>query len=493
MRTSISHPLQIAAVSAGANYGLVGLTFCPGKKQPSAVTGAWDRDLGLDLDAVAAWNAAAVVTLLEPHELTHLGVDGLGAAVRARHIAWYHLPIRDVDVPDAEFERAWGQVGPGLRARLRDGANVLVHCKGGLGRAGMIAARLLIELGMAPDEAIAQVRVVRPGAIETARQLARVRSWGPISEAAPDGGPEAVRDRAVGALLGLALGDALGTARDRLRQGGALPSSAMIAERAQSPGVGPWSGATAMALALATSLIERKGFDESDLLERLTWWADEGEFSCTGTCVGMPNAVARALTRFRNTGGLFADPAQPPDIGGAALVRLAPVAIRYWQSAGPGGPLREVAGRQSRTTDADPASLAAAALFAELLGQAIAGTPRAPLLRSGTTTAECVSSALATGAWRPWNRGELVCDGSSAALIEAALWCIARSGSFAEALQLAADLDETGATPVLTGQLAGALYGKAAIPPEWLDDLAWEELLESVALELTIPWGWFPE
>ena len=58
-------------------------------------------------------------------------------------------------------------MGEGLHARLRDGFNVLVHCKGGLGRAGTIAARLLIELGMAPQMAVGVVRQARPGAIET--------------------------------------------------------------------------------------------------------------------------------------------------------------------------------------------------------------------------------------------------------------------------------------------------------------------------------------
>ena len=74
-KTSTSHPLQIAAIVAGAGLGRVGLTFCPGKKDGHAMSGAWDRDLGLDLDAVKAWGAAAVVTLVEAHELTLLRVE----------------------------------------------------------------------------------------------------------------------------------------------------------------------------------------------------------------------------------------------------------------------------------------------------------------------------------------------------------------------------------------------------------------------------------
>jgi len=159
-RTSLSHPLQIATVQAGKGMGRIGLTFCPGKVQASAFTGAWERDLHIDLDAIKAWGAAAVVTLLEPHEMAGLKVEALGEAVAARHMRWFHLPIRDVSVPDAGFERAWKDAGADLRTILQRGGDVLVHCKGGLGRAGMITARLLVELGWDPAQAIAEVRRV---------------------------------------------------------------------------------------------------------------------------------------------------------------------------------------------------------------------------------------------------------------------------------------------------------------------------------------------
>lgn len=68
MRTSQTHPLQIAAVRPGPKLGRIGLTFCPGKKQPHAATGAWDRDLETDVQAIKTWGAGAVVTLIEDHE-----------------------------------------------------------------------------------------------------------------------------------------------------------------------------------------------------------------------------------------------------------------------------------------------------------------------------------------------------------------------------------------------------------------------------------------
>ena len=72
MRTSMTHPLQIATLSLGAGLGRIGITFCPGKVQADAMTGSWNRDLGRDLDAVRDWGAVAVVTLVEDHELEAL-------------------------------------------------------------------------------------------------------------------------------------------------------------------------------------------------------------------------------------------------------------------------------------------------------------------------------------------------------------------------------------------------------------------------------------
>jgi ADP-ribosyl-[dinitrogen reductase] hydrolase len=91
---------------------------------------------------------------------------------------WFHLPIVDVSIPDERFEREWELAGQELRSILRRRLDVLVHCRGGLGRAGTIAARLLIELGMEPTKAIERVRALRPGAIETNDQVRFVKGIG---------------------------------------------------------------------------------------------------------------------------------------------------------------------------------------------------------------------------------------------------------------------------------------------------------------------------
>lgn len=181
LRTSQSDPLRIAEVSVGPRGGLIGITFCPGKCGDSAFGARWNRDLAADLDAIRSWGAQAVVSLVEDHELELLQVRQLGAGVRERGMQWHHLPIVDVRPPGPAFEQEWARVGPGLGGLLTQGGRILVRCRGGLGRAGTVAALLLIADGQGPAEAIHRVRTARPGAIETRSQEAYVRAWRPVA------------------------------------------------------------------------------------------------------------------------------------------------------------------------------------------------------------------------------------------------------------------------------------------------------------------------
>jgi len=167
-RTSASDPLKIDTVPCRA--GQIGMTICPGKKGPSIYGPPWDRDLQTDFAAIAAWGAAAVVTLMESEEFSTVDVPGLPQVARAQPWPWYHLPFVDGGAPGAEFEDRWQTVGPQLHQLLEAGRKILIHCRGGLGRTGLVVARLLIEAGMSTETAIETVRAARPGAIETPEQ-----------------------------------------------------------------------------------------------------------------------------------------------------------------------------------------------------------------------------------------------------------------------------------------------------------------------------------
>lgn len=171
----VPETLPIAVVPAGAGFGRIGFARCPGRRDPGALA----RCLREDVAAIRAWGAGLVVTLVEAEELALLGVPDLGDRARAAGMAWLHLPIVDFGVPDTAFEEAWVTAGEAIRTRLRAGRDVALHCRGGLGRSGMIAARLLVELGTPAEVAIAAVRTARPGAIETPAQEAHVRAARP--------------------------------------------------------------------------------------------------------------------------------------------------------------------------------------------------------------------------------------------------------------------------------------------------------------------------
>lgn len=168
----VSGALPIAAVTAGEGRGRIGFTACPGRRE----AGAACRRLREDIAAIRGWGAGLVLTLVETRELDRLEVPDLGARVRAAGMAWLHLPIVDFGVPDAAFEAAWLTAGAAIRTRLLAGRDVVLHCRGGFGRSGTIAARLLVELGADPEVAIGAVRAARSGAIETPAQEAHLRA-----------------------------------------------------------------------------------------------------------------------------------------------------------------------------------------------------------------------------------------------------------------------------------------------------------------------------
>jgi ADP-ribosylglycohydrolase len=196
--------LRVDNLAIGSQSGVIGLTFCPGKQR-----GAWDRDLAADLEAIKSSGAEALVTLMETDELTAVGVPAteLGGQAASLGLEWHHLPIRDVDVPDGAFEDLWTYSGLRLRHLLVRGKKVVIHCLGGLGRTGTIAARLLVELGTSPEAAIRAVRAARTGAIETRKQEDYIKHCKPLASART---PRSREEKVLGVLLGGAIGDAFG-------------------------------------------------------------------------------------------------------------------------------------------------------------------------------------------------------------------------------------------------------------------------------------------
>lgn len=132
-----------------------------------------------DLDDVVVWGPDMVVSMTQQSEMDAALVGDLGARFRAAGMTWRHLPTRDFGVPDDMSAAPWPQALGELHRCLDEKGAVLLHCRGGLGRSGMIALRLLVERGEVPDAALERLRAVRPGAVETQEQLAWASAGAP--------------------------------------------------------------------------------------------------------------------------------------------------------------------------------------------------------------------------------------------------------------------------------------------------------------------------
>ena len=179
-RNSDTHPLDIDCVQPAEGRGLIGLSMCPGKKELDVQTGHWHRDLTKDLTRIREWGATMVISLIEEHEFGKLQVEALPEMVERLGMKWRHLPIRHRYPPAGRFETLWADTSSEILTILRSGQRVLVHGNGGLGRTGTVAALLLVESGVAPEDAVASVRAARPNAIETAVQEWRVMVHKPL-------------------------------------------------------------------------------------------------------------------------------------------------------------------------------------------------------------------------------------------------------------------------------------------------------------------------
>ena len=491
-RISEPSPIRIDSVTPGDGHGRIGIMWCPGTTNPDAdpdaTTEFWVQDLDTDLDAIERWGATAVVTLVTSEEIDFL-IDSLSErslpdAVRDRHMEWWHAPIPDTRPPGPEFEAAWAVAGEAVRDRLRLGYDVLIHCRGGLGRAGTVAARLLVELGCPdPTEAIRRVRAARsPHAIENATQELHVERCSACPPPAPSRTADSVRDRALGAFLGLAVGDAVGTTLEFRARDAQPRLEDMTGGGPFRLPPGAWTDDTAMALALADSLAASGTLDPRDLMDRFVKWWRGGDYSCTGECFDIGNTTRQALDRYLRSGDPLAGSTDPHAAGNGSLMRLAPVALRFWNDR---PRLIAAAAEQSRTTHAAEEAVDACRAFAELLADAISGSPRAALLAPRAFRGAPAIARIMAGDWRGRPRHEIRSSGYVVHTLEAALWSVARTADFRSAVLLAANLaDDADTVAAVTGQLAGALYGLSAIPTPWLARIAWKDRLLKTAQRL---------
>jgi ADP-ribosyl-[dinitrogen reductase] hydrolase len=170
-KTSESSPIQVVkVVPSNRSSGWVGITFAPGKKT-RGTHNFWNRDLDTDLDRLKKLGVTTLTPFLENDELERLQIPDLVEAAQTRGMCVRRFPFHDVGVPE-KIEDAVRFIREVARL-FQKGERVLMHCNGGLGRAGTMAAcvRLALGLDAGPNEAIAMVRRLRSRrAIETKEQ-----------------------------------------------------------------------------------------------------------------------------------------------------------------------------------------------------------------------------------------------------------------------------------------------------------------------------------
>lgn len=301
------------------------------------------------------------------------------------------------------------------------------------------------------------------------------------NDKSPLSGWAEVRSRARGALLGLAIGDAVGTTLEFTKRDSTAPLTDMVGGGPFNLPVGYWTDDTSMALALADSLIAHDGLNPNDLMQRFCAWWRNGEYSPTGDCFDIGNATSSALASFEKTGDPIAGSTHPQSAGNGSLMRLAPIAIRGARR----GPqeMRDEARLQSSTTHAAAACLDACEAWAVILRAVILGADVADAIEQAKLLdyPEPIGPIIA-GSWQGKSRSEISSSGYVVHSLEAALWCNARGASFREIVLLAANLgDDADTVAAIAGQLAGARFGIEGIPDEWLKKIAWGKLLIDTA------------
>jgi len=296
-------------------------------------------------------------------------------------------------------------------------------------------------------------------------------------------------DRQLGALLGLATGDALGTTLEFTTPGRFSPISDMVGGGPFDLAPGQWTDDTSMALCLAESLAERRAFDALDQMQRYVRWWREGHWSSTGRCFDIGSTTAASLRRFEQHGNPYAGLSLDSHSGNGSLMRLAPIPIFF--AADPARAIAHAAD-SSRTTHGGRAAVDACRYFAGLLVGAMRGASKDELLSHAyTPVADAWAqeplhpevAEVASGSFH--HKSPPAITGGQGYVIhtlEAALWAFATTNDFKTgalaAVNLGGDADTTGA---VYGQLAGAFYGRSGIPSRWLHLLTMREAIESLA------------
>jgi ADP-ribosyl-[dinitrogen reductase] hydrolase len=262
------------------------------------------------------------------------------------------------------------------------------------------------------------------------------------------------QSRLRGALIGLAVGDAVGTTVEFRTRGSFPPVSDMLGGGPFQLRAGEWTDDTSMALCLAASLVETGGFDAHDQMVRYCRWRDEGYMSSNGRCFDIGGTVSAALARFQRSGDPFSGSTEPHSAGNGSIMRLAPVVLFYYPDV---AAVIDHAAQSSRTTHAAPEAVDACRLLAAVIFKALAGQSKQEILFGDLAIGALAGGvqAIADGAYRSKSVEQIKGSGYVVESLEAALWCFHTTDSFRDAILAAANLgQDADTTAAVCGQIA---------------------------------------
>lgn len=295
-------------------------------------------------------------------------------------------------------------------------------------------------------------------------------------------------DRIRGSLVGLAVGDALGAAVEFRAPGTFLPVRDFRAGGPHALEAGTWTDDTSLALCLAESLVEGRGFDLRDQLDRYVAWYRSGHLSATGHCFDIGTTTRAALHAYERTGDPESGLASARSAGNGSLMRVAPVPLAYHRDP---ALAVELAGRSSVTTHALPVCVHACRYYGGLVVGAMQGVPKDELLAPRFSPVPgCWDrhplhpeiDEVARGSFRERDPPAIRGGGYVVRSLEAALWAFDRSSTFEKGVLLAVNLgDDADTTGAVYGGLAGAYYGIDGIPVRWREGLRQAGLIEQFA------------
>ena len=294
-----------------------------------------------------------------------------------------------------------------------------------------------------------------------------------------------------GSLLGLAVGDALGAPVEFEPRGSFQPITGLRGGGPFNLKAGDWTDDTSLALCLAESLIEKKGFDARDQAERYVRWWKEGHLSCKENCFDIGNTTKASLQRFIETGNPYSGPTGPETGSNGSLMRLAPVPLFYHDT-----PRRavEYSGLSSKVTHGADEAVDPCRYLGALIVGVLRGETKETLISPRYEPEKGIwvekplieaVSIIADGSFRHFEPPEIRAQGSAVKTLEAALWAFTKGSSFEEGCLLAVNLgDDSDTVGAVYGQLAGAYYGVEKIPTKWLTGLSRIDVIESIAERL---------